>query len=155
MNDVAAEVTGLFHAGITVSNMDAALAFYRDGLGLEVASDGMTGSEFTERVWAMKTGPVRVVFLRIPDSRSFLELFEFREIERHSASARPCDHGAGHVCLYVTGLDALYARLLAAGYAARGSEVVTIGVGPHTGAKVVYMKDPDGYHVELYERPRR
>jgi catechol 2,3-dioxygenase-like lactoylglutathione lyase family enzyme len=153
MDDVSGAVSGLFHAGITVSNMDVALAFYRDGLGLVLASDAMTGSEFTERVWGMKTGPVRVVFLRIPDSRSFLELFEFREIERHSASARPCDHGAGHVCLYVTDLDALYARLLEAGHSARGGEVVTIGVGPHAGAKVVYMKDPDGYHVELYERP--
>ena len=27
-------VTGFFHAGVTVSDMDAALRFYRDGLGL-------------------------------------------------------------------------------------------------------------------------
>jgi catechol 2,3-dioxygenase-like lactoylglutathione lyase family enzyme len=30
-------VTGFFHAGVTVKDMDASLGFYRDGLGLEVA----------------------------------------------------------------------------------------------------------------------
>lgn len=154
MIDAPGEVTGLFHAGITVSDMDAALRFYRDGLGLEVASDGMSGGESPERVWAMKAGPFRVVFLRIPGSPSYVELFEFvGDIERHSASARPCDHGAGHVCLHVSDLGSLFARLRAAGYSARSDEVVTIDSGPHAGAKVVYMKDPDGYHVELYERP--
>jgi catechol 2,3-dioxygenase-like lactoylglutathione lyase family enzyme len=135
--------------------MEAGLRFYRDGLGLEVASDDITGGPDAHRIWGMKTQRVRVVFLRVPGSDSLVELFEFQEIERHAASARPCDYGAGHMCLFVADLDALYARLTELGYASRGTEVVTIGAGPHTGAKVVYMKDPDGYHVELYQRPPR
>jgi catechol-2,3-dioxygenase len=103
----------------------------------------------------MATGDVRVVFLRVPGSDALVELFEFRDMERHQASARPCDFGAGHFCLLADDLDALYAHLTGLGYASRGTEVVTIEQGPHTGAKAVYMKDPDGYHVELYQRRPR
>lgn len=155
MSQDAGRVSGFFHAGVTVSDMDASLAFYRDALGLTVASDGITGGPSAHRIWGMVTEKVRVVFLRVPGSDSLVELFEFYDLERHPASARPCDFGAGHMCLFAEDLDALYARLTGLGYISRGTEVVTIDRGPHTGAKAVYMKDPDGYHVELYQRPPR
>jgi len=148
-------VNGFFHAGVTVSDMDRALRFYRDGLGLDVISDGITGGPHAHRIWGMVTGRVRVVFLRVPGSDSVVELFEFQDMERHPASSRPPDYGAGHMCLYAEGLEELHERLVGLGYASRGGEVVTIEKGPHAGAKAVYMIDPDGYHVELYERPPR
>lgn len=146
-------ITGFFHAGVTVSDMDAALRFYRDGLGLEVISDGETGGEHTHRIWAIAPDRVRVVFLRVPGSDAVIELFEFAGVERHPASARPCDYGAGHMCLFTDDADVLHARLVSLGYRSRGGEVVTIPKGPHKGAKAVYLVDPDGYHVELYQRP--
>lgn len=145
-------VTGFFHAGVTVSDMEAALRFYRDGLGLEVAFDGESTIETARRIWALNPERVRVVFLRVPGSDSLVELFEFEGIERHPASARPCDHGAGHMCLFVEDLDALHRRLAEHGFRSRAGEVVTIQDGPHAGAKVAYLIDPDGYHVELYQK---
>ena len=50
-------VTGFFHAGVTVSDMDAALRFYRDGLGLEVSSDGSASGSTAARIWAHRPGP--------------------------------------------------------------------------------------------------
>jgi catechol 2,3-dioxygenase-like lactoylglutathione lyase family enzyme len=147
-------VTGFFHAGVTVSDMDVALRFYRDVLGLKVLSDGWTGGDGARRVWGFEPGKVRIVFLAVPGSDAVLELFDFGEVERHPASARPCDFGAGHMCLYVEDAEALHERALAHGYRSRGGEVVTIDQGPHAGAKAVYLVDADGYHVELYEKPR-
>jgi len=146
-------VTGFFHAGVTVSDMDEALRFYRDALGLEVISDGWTGGESARRVWGFEPGKVRIVFLRVPGSDAMLELFDFQEVERHPASARPCDFGAGHMCLYVDDAESMHSRALERGYRSRGGEVVTIDRGPHAGAKAVYLVDPDGYHVELYQKP--
>jgi lactoylglutathione lyase len=146
-------VTGFFHAGVTVSDMDAALSFYRDGLGLEVISDGSASGTSAARIWALDPGRVRVVFLRVPGSDAVVELFEFSDVERHSASARPVDYGAGHFCLYVDDAEAMLVRLAASGFRSRSGEVVTIDRGPHAGAKAVYLIDPDGYHVELYQRP--
>jgi catechol 2,3-dioxygenase-like lactoylglutathione lyase family enzyme len=146
-------VTGFFHAGVTVSDMEAALRFYRDGLGLEVISDGSASGATAARIWAIDPGDVRVVFLRVPGSDAVVELFEFSGIERHSASARPMDHGAGHFCLFTDDAVALLSHMEGLGFRSRAGEVVEISRGPHAGAKAVYLIDPDGYHVELYQRP--
>jgi catechol 2,3-dioxygenase-like lactoylglutathione lyase family enzyme len=145
-------VTGLFHAGVTVSDMEESLRFYRDGLGLEVLLDGESAIGAAREIWNLDAERVRVVFLKVPGTDSVVELFQFFGIERHAASARPCDYGAGHMCLYVDDAEALHARLTELGYGSRAGEVVTIANGPHAGAKAVYMLDPDRYHVELYER---
>jgi catechol 2,3-dioxygenase-like lactoylglutathione lyase family enzyme len=145
-------ITGFFHAGVTVSDMERALTFYRDLLGLDVVSDGMTGGDSARRIWNIEPGKVRVVFLRVPGSDSMVELFEFGDVEKHSASARPQDYGAGHFCLYTDDAEGLHARAVEAGFRSRGGEVVTIDRGPHSGVKAVYLVDPDGYHVELYQK---
>jgi lactoylglutathione lyase len=145
-------VTGFFHAGVTVKDMDVALGFYRDGLGLEVAFLGESAIQYARRIWNQDPERVRVAFLRVPNSESFVELFEFQGLERHPASARPSDYGAGHMCLFVDDLDVLHARMLERGFGSRAGEVVTIQDGPHAGSKVAYLIDPDGYHVECYEK---
>lgn len=145
-------VTGFFHAGATVKDMDASLGFYRDGLGLEVAFLGESAIEYARRIWNLDPERVRVAFLRVPGSDSFVELFEFGGLERHPASARPCDYGAGHMCLFVDDLDALHARMAELGFSSRAGQVVTIEDGPHAGSKVAYLIDPDGFHVECYQK---
>jgi lactoylglutathione lyase len=145
-------VTGFFHAGVTVRDMGEALRFYRDTLGLEVVSEGRGSAPHQGRILGEQPGELIAVFLRVPGSDALVELFEFVGMERHGASARPWDFGAGHFCLYVDDTDAMFERLTAAGYRTRGGEVVTIASGPHQGAKVVYAIDPNGYHVELYQR---
>ena len=150
----AGRVTGFWHAGVTVRDMDAALRFYRDALGLEVESVTPLDGGYAGPIVGLEIGGILAVFLKVPGSDARIELFEYRGIERHSASARPCDFGAGHFCLYVDDLEAVHDNLSALGFSARGP-VIPISEGPRTGAKVVYAIDPDGYHVELYERPPR
>lgn len=146
-------VTGFYHAGVTVSDMDEALRFYRDGLGLEVQQDYVTTHPKARDIWAVEHADTRVVFLGIPGSDAVIELFEFRGIERHGASARPQDPGAGHFCLFVDDAQALWQHLAGLGFRARSDGVVVFDSGPRAGAKVAYLIDPDGYHVEIYERP--
>ena len=148
-------INGFFHAGVTVRDMEESLRFYRDTLGLEVAWEGASSGDSARRVWGIDPEHVRVVFLRIAGSDALIELFEFQGIERHSASARPCDYGAGHFCLYCDDAEAVHRRLVAHGFRARSEDVVTVAAGPHAGAKVFYAIDPDGYHVELYQRAPR
>jgi lactoylglutathione lyase len=146
-------VSGFFHAGVTVRDMDAALRFYRDALGLELKSLDETSSELAWEIWDLRAERVKIAFLRIPGSDALIELFEFAGVERHSASARPCDYGAGHFCLYVDDAEAALERIRAHGFGAR-SGVVDLGGESGRGPRAVYAIDPDGYHVELFERRR-
>jgi len=145
-------VTGFWHAGITVSDLEQSLAFYRDALGLDVVSTGVSSSA-AERTWAIPGAKARIAFVAVPGSEVTLELLEYHGVEQHPASARPVDPAHGHVCLYVDDLTALHQELVDKGFRGRADDVVEIPDGAFAGGKVIYMKDPDGYHVELFERP--
>lgn len=145
-------ITGFFHGGITVKDMEASLKFYRDGLQLEVEFDVINSADYLRTVVAMPFSEIRIVYLRIPNS-GFVELLEYRGVERHSASARPADFGGGHLCLYVDDIEAISARMQKLGYSSRSDRPVDIVAGPNIGAKVIYMIDPDGYFIELFQKP--
>jgi catechol 2,3-dioxygenase-like lactoylglutathione lyase family enzyme len=66
---------------------------------------------------------------------------------------RPFDPGTNHLALRVDDVDAVYARLLAAGVTAPGSPTTITAAGPWNGARCVYVEDPDGRTVELVQRP--
>jgi catechol 2,3-dioxygenase-like lactoylglutathione lyase family enzyme len=144
--------TGFWHAGVAVSDMEAALAFYRDGLGLELESDVVIPGELVQRFVPGPVEEVRSVYLTIPGAEARLELHEYRGNDLSASPARPGTPGAGHFCLFVENVDAAYARLTAAGYGSL-SPVVELTEAPFAGLKGVYVVDADGYPVELVERP--
>ena len=144
-------ISGFFHGGVTVSDMDRSLGFYRDGLGLEIEFDKIVDGPYLPVVLGLDFSHIRAVYLRIPGG-GFVELLEYHGIERLPAASRPCDYGAGHLCFYVDGIESLYLKLTELGFRARSEHVVDITEGPNKGARSVYMLDPDGYRVELLQK---
>lgn len=145
------QVTGFFHGGITVSDMDRSLAFYRDGLGFEIEVDWILEAPYVKELLGMAFDSIRGVFLKVPGG-GLIELLEYRGIERLSAASRPCDPGAGHVCFFVDDAGAVHRRLTELGFRSRSTSVVDITAGPNAGARTVYVADPDGYYVELFQK---
>lgn len=146
------KVTSFFHAGITVRDMDVSLRYYCEGLGLEQAFDKTLDGPYLREVLDLPLTTLRAVYLNIPGG-GFVELLEYRGLERLSAASRPCDFGAGHLCFYVEGIDEIVAKLRSMGYVARSDGPVDITSGPNAGARSIYGLDPDGYPVELFQRP--
>jgi catechol 2,3-dioxygenase-like lactoylglutathione lyase family enzyme len=147
-------VVGLFHAGVTVSSIDASLTFYRDTLGLELVYDRETKAAYLGTVLGLEAPNLRIALLRVgpPDAAGFVELVEYRDVDRRAAGGDPWHPGSAHVCIYVRGIEALHRDLLARGYAPRSVPVAVVA-GPNTGARILYVSDPDGHWVELFERP--
>jgi len=144
-------VTGFFHGGITVHDMDRSLAFYCDGLGLELESDRILDAPYVKELLGLAFDAIRNVYLSIPGGGS-VELLEYRGIERMSAASRPCDPATGHLCLYVDDVAAVHRRLTGLGFRSRSAGVVDITAGRNAGARNVYIADPDGYYVELFQK---
>jgi len=145
-------VTGFFHAGITVRDMNASVRYYCEGLGLEEAFDKTLDGSYLREVLNLPLKALRAVYLNIPGG-GFVELLEYQGLERLPAAARPCDYGAGHLCFYVEGIDEIVDRLHSMGYHARSASPVDITSGPNAGARSIYGLDPDGYPVELFQKP--
>ena len=93
------------------------------------------------RSWGSTFDQIRAVYLRIPGG-GFVELLEYRGIERFSAASRPCDFGAGHLCFYVDGIDEVFERLSGLGYAARSTGVVDITVRSERGRPERLLRRP-------------
>jgi catechol 2,3-dioxygenase-like lactoylglutathione lyase family enzyme len=147
-------IMGIAHGGVTVSDMEASLAFYRDGLGLSLEVDAIRDTPYLHETLALPFSELRYVLLSVPGGQGiFVELLEYRGAERRPMAAQPCDPGSAHLCLQVRDASAVYDRLVALGYRARSSRAVPVDSGVNAGGKIVYFADPDGYWVELLERP--
>jgi lactoylglutathione lyase len=150
-----AVVVGLLHGGVSVSDMDASLAFYHGGLGLPVLVDAIRDRPYLHETLDLPFSEIRYVLLGIPGAPgNMVELLEYRGLERMPAAARPCDPGSGHICLQVRDAAAAFARMSGLGYRSRSASVVDVDSGVNAGGKIAYFADPDGFWVELLERPR-
>jgi catechol 2,3-dioxygenase-like lactoylglutathione lyase family enzyme len=135
--------------GPIVRDLDKALAFYRDGLGLEVqGSPGDAAANPALRnMFGLPDAQIRWAIARTPAMPGGVEM-----VEISGASGLRIDrelHDPGAMCFVVTvrDLDGTLARLkgLGAPVVSRSGGPVTIGGG----TRIVVVEDPDGHFVEL------
>jgi len=147
-------ITGARHGGITVSEMNRSLAYYRDLLGLELVWRGdLPAAVIGKIVGVSEATAFEVAFLRIPGSETQVELVEYKGIDQVSGASSPDRHGTGHFCVFVESIDALYDDLSARGVRFRSDGPVEMTTGPNRGGKSLYSLDPDGYVFEFHQRP--
>lgn len=127
------------HVAIVVENLDAALGFWRDALGLPLAKTEENPGE-----------SVNIGFLPVGESE--IELLEPTDPEsgigKYLSKRGP---GMHHICVEVDDIDAAIARLVA-----HGAEMITPEPRVReegTRYAFVHPKSAFGVLVELYELP--
>ena len=130
MSEGQIRIQGLAEVVLNVRDMDAALGFYRDLLGLaQVSPPEKASPVFLQAGVATGMLPSLVVLVRLPsDAAGF-------------AAPRTLHHLA--LALDGDGFEAARAALEAAGYAPRG------GQHPILPSRTMYVDDPDGNEVEF------
>jgi lactoylglutathione lyase len=148
-----AHVQRLSHVGLTVRDLDASLAFWRDRLGLPELGRGLVEWEHLDRIVGIDDTQIEWAELELPGG-AFLELFAYW---RPPGAALPTGGmnrpGTTHICLEVDDIEQVTERLRAGGYQASSRELVTIPRGAYKDFKCIYFLDPDGFTLELSERP--
>jgi len=124
-------VKKLLHTRMRVSDMDHTIQFYTSVLGLEVI----------ER----KTSPrgSHLAFLRAPNSDELIELCSFP-----ASGPVKVQEDLVHLAFQVENLDDTIAQLGAKGIAVTDGPTKT-----SSGSRFIFIDAPDGYEVELIERP--
>jgi catechol 2,3-dioxygenase-like lactoylglutathione lyase family enzyme len=142
------------HTGITVSNLERSLAFWRDVLGFELSHTAHQTGEMAEEITGVRGTELKLAVLKTPSGHK-IELLEYlAPADRKRANLRPCDVGHIHVAVLVDDLDSVLDRIAASGWKAAGKPQ-TLKTGPNAGKQVVYVRDPEGTTIELMQLPQK
>ena len=139
------------HTGITVSNLDRALSFWRDVLGFELSHRAHQTGEMASEITGVPGAEISLAVLKAPGHK--IELLEYHApLDRKSVEVRPCDVGSAHIALTVDNLEAVLGAIATSGWKAVGMPQA-LQTGPNAGRRVVYVRDPDGTTIEFMQPP--
>ena len=150
------QLTNVHHLGMTVSDIDRSIMFYRDTLGMTLTGRRpCVEGEYVAKQTGYAGVKLSVASFRVrPDSPNSLEIVEYLNHTGEPADTATNRPGGTHLCILVDDLDAAYVDLKGTGVRFKTAPV-EITAGPNQGGKVVYFFDPDDYVLELFEPPRR
>ncbi|MDS0282609.1 VOC family protein [Haloarcula onubensis] len=131
------------HFAVTVSDLDRAVAFYRDTLGLDELSRFSVGGEAFATGVGVEGASAEFVHLDAGDAR--VELVEYAPEGDATAETGLNQPGATHLGLAVDDLDSAYAGL------PEECETIAEPQTTESGTRICFLRDPDGTLVELLE----
>lgn len=126
----------MIHSMIRVTDEAASLDFYRRAFGLEIA-EKLDFENFA------------LIYLSNAETDFELEL----TVNKGQQEAYDLGNGYGHLAVSVADLDAEHARFLKEGLAPR--DIVAFAPDGTLIGRFFFVKDPDGYEIEVLERSCR
>lgn len=139
-----------------VEDLDKAVAFYRDGLGLEVTAPPADASAnpALRNMFGLPEAQIRWQVARAPGIAGGVEIIEIENAGGQRLTRRMQDPGAFTLLVIVRDMSGIVARLRAAGtpILTVGGEPATVPMGSNAPpAKLLMVQDPDGHFVEIVE----
>ena len=145
-------VKGLDHIALTVSSLEKSLPFYVNLLGFEELERHRLEGETISTMVGAPGVVMQVVRLKTPNgSNVALDLQQYVTPKGTISNARLGMANHSHFAFGVKDIAATYARLKQ-----QGVEFVSAPVAfglDHGTVRVVFLKDPDGFILELVESP--
>lgn len=162
-SSVTVPAAGFWHIGLVVGDLDLMHEFYSGIIGLEPVTHLHVEDQRVEQtrddsirvtqldsLMGVENSRIELRHYSDPAHRQFLELLTFpdhpaKQVER--ASNKPL--GLGHLGLQVDSIDRVLEAIAESGLGTvAGGPVILPEFGNH---KYVYIKDPEGNMLELYE----
>ena len=145
------ELTDIHHIGMTVSDIDRSVRFYRDVLGMTLIRRRQVSADYVAQQTGYEGVELSVASFKIsPDSKQSLEIVQYMNHVGEPSDQATNRPGNSHLCVLVRDFYACYEDLKANDVRFK-SEPVTITSGPNKGGMVVYLYDPDGHTIELFQ----
>ena len=147
-------ISRIHHVGITVGDMERSLGFYRNLLGMRVLHDNRLTRPQIAVLLGTDQIDVRIVDLDSGDGR-IVELLEYATPQGTHVDYTSRDPATAHVAFVVDDIERVRAGLDAAGGSVISRDPVTAQdtSGIFAGARLLYVRDPDGMILELVQLP--
>ena len=139
------KVEWMNHTGFVVSDMERAVAFYRDLLGLTEERNQILEGEFISQLVGYPDARLHIVYLGMEDMKHSVELIQYLNPPSETVTIPDRkDIGATHLGIIVDDLDSFYEELSNKGM--RFVNPPAVSSGPHL---------PPGTERLLFAGPRR
>jgi len=151
-------IQAVSHIAVGVRDMEVALGFYRDVLGLRVTADKI--EEFSQGA-GQPPAQRRAVYLRWLDGphASFIVLDQQITNDIKGEPAQLFQMGVHHFAFWVDDLDAMMAKVRDADIAVvlgggdgPGADTTMYGEPPGGRVRSAFLRDPEGNYVQLDQR---
>jgi catechol 2,3-dioxygenase-like lactoylglutathione lyase family enzyme len=143
-------ITHLAHTGICVPDVDEAVAWYREVLGMKVLSPPyLMSGEVIERDMGelVPKLSLKAAIVGFDRSDHVLELLEYPAAQKRDAKRLLTDNGITHVGVVCEDLDATRSEL-----EQKGVRFLTAGVAGIAGLRTTWFEDPYGTVFILVEK---
>lgn len=138
------------HTGLTVSNLERSVNFYMKILGCTVIMEQEKTGGYLADIVGYPRVHIRMAHLHDPAGHLVVELFEYVHPKPLPADLEPRRIGNAHLCFLVSDLNGLYAELVHSDIKFISPPIV-IDTGANAGGIGLYLRDPDGITVELFQ----
>lgn len=142
----------LFHLAVNSTDLDRSVAFYTR-LGFQIVADRTVRNEKVKEAFAVPSGNLRFVHLRLGDdpTATLLDIVQWYEPSTAESPGAPPQHQRGitRFAVLTDDTDRVYRELSADGvdFLTKPTTVLT----PEGGWKVCLAVDPDGVIVQITE----
>jgi catechol 2,3-dioxygenase-like lactoylglutathione lyase family enzyme len=140
---------GLHHAAITVSDIDATVAFYAKAVPYKVVKRyRVKGSAFPKALLSARHKSVEIALVEMPTG--YIQLMDFEPSKAATPYAHPINTaGYSHICFQSSSKDPAILRFMAAGLSviSRFGKPDGVDIGGY-GVRYAYGRDPDGIMIE-------
>ena len=144
----------IYHVGLTVSDLERSIAFYRDILGLEFQGEIFMEGEETDKMFRKKNCKARVAYLNGSKALEAppVELIQFVNNEVKKVPSDLFTTSISEVCFYTDDIDSAYKHLVDNNVECLSEpqyfDFRAYGFGE---SRAFYFRDPDGIILEMMQ----
>lgn len=144
----------IYHVGLTVSDLDRSVIFYRDILGLEFQGEILMVGEETDKMFHKKNCKARVAYLNGSKNMEAppVELIQFVDNAVNNVQSDLFTTSISELCFYTDDIDLVYKNLIENNIECLSEpqyfDFTAQGFGK---SRAFYFKDPDGIILEMMQ----
>ena len=148
IDDTPTSIQGINHVGLSVKDMETALAFYQSATGFELVSRSTIKDDAeANRLFGSDAIEVEIAILKAPNL--WFELYEFKANQDTPTNKMPPQGpGMTHTCFQSTKEDSAYDKFIKAGATLISKGETPVDLGGY-GVTYAYAHDPEGNMIEM------
>ena len=146
------KIESMYHVGFTVRDIERSIEFYRDVLGMSLYRRQTGTAEYLSTITGFPGVRLEIALLKTPDGSGMLELLQYVSHPAPPTERETNRPGNAHLCFKVPDIHEACADLKRRGVRLV-SDPAEITAGVHKGGYGVYLRDPDGFTIELFRPP--